>query len=70
MTCIFINTADKNPDSCRLDKNFIAIMDALDAAGFWFSIPYATFTGVSVSTKAPREFIESLEYTRSAVDII
>jgi hypothetical protein len=68
MTQISIKTK-----SYARNKSYNAIVDALLAEGYGFKTHLGTFEsdfdGVTLTTNAPRNFVERIEFTRSAVQI-
>jgi hypothetical protein len=64
MTQISIKTK-----SYARNKNYIAIMDALFDEGYHITGQHHYSGGVTITTNAPRNFVERIEFTRSAVQI-
>jgi hypothetical protein len=68
MTQISIKTK-----SYARNENYRSIRDALLAEGYFGKIQTGTFTsltgGVIITTNAPRNFVERIDFTRSAVQI-
>jgi hypothetical protein len=68
MTQISIKTK-----SYARNKSYNEIADALLDEGYWCINQTGTFTsatgGVTITTNAPRNFVERIDFTRSAVQI-
>jgi hypothetical protein len=68
MTQISIKTK-----SYARNKSYNAIGDALIEEGYTTEVHFGTFTsktgGVIITTNAPRNFVERIDFTRSAVQI-
>jgi hypothetical protein len=67
MTQISIKTK-----SYHRNKSYNAIADALIEEGYGYTKQNGTFeggTGVTITTNAPRNFVDRIEFTRSAVQI-
>jgi hypothetical protein len=64
MTQIIIKT-----QSWLRNKNYQAILDALNEEGYEITGRQGSYDYVMITTNAPRNFVERIEFTRSAVTI-
>jgi tRNA G26 N,N-dimethylase Trm1 len=64
MTQISIKTK-----SYARNENYRAIVDALNDEGYQITGQHVYSGGVSIITNAPRNFVERIEFNRSAVQI-
>jgi hypothetical protein len=64
MTQISIKT--KSPER---NKNYKAVVQELEDEGYQITDEYLYPGGVTIITNAPRNFVERIEFTRSAVTI-